>query len=328
MSIGRYTIGARVAGTGLWALHVARMFGAAGFARTVAVKRLEARFRTHEGAVTALTREAWVGGRVRHLNVVQVLDVVRTKGEPMVVLEYVDGVPLAAVMGKTGRRGPSVAVAVVADMLRGLESVHDARSPSGEPLGIVHRGVSPSTVIVGSDGLARIGHLGDEFEGDVAYLSPEQLRNEHLTRMCDVYAAGVVLWELLTGRRLFASEDPGAMISYGRVPPPSAFTAHVPAALDELVLRALDRDPRNRFRTAREMAVAIEDAHAPALAHEVGAWVEENAHAGLAERRAAVAALERYGRPVQRSMPSLRGPARRVRGEPPIFASSRSAQTS
>jgi serine/threonine-protein kinase len=278
----RYTIGAAVAKTGLWTVHVARTFGAVGFARTVAVKRLDDRFRRHPQAITALATEACLVARVRHINVLQVLDVIHAGDELMLEIDYVDGVPLSALtsMAQTGGQPPpSIAVAIVADVLRGLDAAHHATAPSGGPLGIVHRAVSPSTILVGADGRTRIGHFGDELGRDDAYQAPEQRRAGHVTTRSDIYAVGMVLRELLTGRRFSASD--------GRAPPPSALTA--------LVLRALALDPWERFRSAGEMAIAIEDAHPPALARQVGAWVEAHAGADLAEQRAAVADLEARG---------------------------------
>src|SRR5262249_15013914 len=151
---------------------------------------------------------------------------------------------------------------------------HDATSEGGSPLGIVHRDVSPQNIHVGLDGVARVLDFGiakatnrvqetrtDQIKGKVAYMSPEQLARGPIDRRADVYSASVVLWEALTGARLFKAEDVPALvysIMNDEIRPPSAIAKDLPKGLDEIVMKGLDREVENRWSSAREMAVALE----------------------------------------------------------------------
>ena len=252
---------------------------------------------------------------------------VAEEGELSLVMEYVHGESLATLVGALSDadadRGstPSdlpiaVAVSVVGDVLQGLHAAHEARDEGGSPLGIVHRDVSPQNILVGTDGLARLLDFGvakaagrlqttreGQLKGKLAYMAPEQLRGEAVTRRSDLYAAAVVLWEMLVGQRLFRAGDEGATVTrvlMGDVRPPSkaARDHRAPAdvqaleRLDAVVMRGLDRDPSKRFETAHDMAVALERCVAPASAAEVARWLEQAAGPALARRAAAIATLE------------------------------------
>jgi len=313
--VGRYALGQPIASGGMATLHLGRHVGSAGFARTVAIKRLHPHLCASPGFVSAFADEARLAARIRHPNVVPTLDVVRADGELLIVMEYIDGESLSQLArASIGRIPVPIVLAIVSEMLHGLHSAHEAKSEAGTPLEIVHRDVSPQNVLVGADGVARLVDFGiaratgraarsdqertgeHDLKGKLAYMAPEQIRREPVTRKTDIFAAGVVLWELLTGKRLFASENDGATVEkilVGWVAPPSSVAKEIPTKLDDIVLRALDADPESRFATAREMAVALEDAMPRALGREVGAWVESTACDALAKRRALVANAER-----------------------------------
>jgi eukaryotic-like serine/threonine-protein kinase len=210
----------------------------------------------------------------------------------------------------------AVAVSILGDVLQGLHAAHEARSEGGSPLGIVHRDVSPQNILVGTDGLAHLIDFGvakatgrlqttreGQLKGKLAYMAPEQLRGEPVTRRSDLYAASVVLWETLVGQRLFLAGDEGATVTrvlMGEVQPPSkaARDNRAPAdvqtieRLDAVVMRGLARDPAKRFAAANDMAVALERCLAPASAAEVAHWLEQAAGSALARRAAAIAAIE------------------------------------
>lgn len=320
--VERYALGEPIARGGMGTVHLGRLVGSAGFARTVAIKRIHQHLLSERSLVDAFTAEAHLAARIRHPNVVPTLDVVEhADAGVLLVMEYVDGESLAALLKASSERVPlPVAIAIVCGMLHGLHSAHEARSEAGAALEIVHRDVSPQNVLVGADGVARLvdfgiaraaNEAGTTAEGDIkgklAYMAPEQIRRERTTRRIDVFAAGIVLWELLTGQRLFHAEHPGATLEkilVGWVPPPSSVVRELSPALDEIALRALDPEPANRFQTAREMATALEDAMRPALGREVAAWVEARAGKGLVHRREAVARFEKGDRAPARRLPS------------------------
>jgi serine/threonine-protein kinase len=310
--LGRYSLFDEIASGGMASVHLGRLLGPAGFARTVAIKRMHPHCARERDFVAMFVDEARLAARVQHPNVVPTLDVVSTGDELFLVMEYVRGESLARLQRAASARGerlpPRVACAIVNGVLQGLHAAHEAKTERGEDLNMVHRDVSAPNVLVGTDGVARVldfgiakaaGRIGTTREGQVkgklAYMSPEQIRGATVNRTVDVYAAGVLLWEALTGARLFAaatdSETLNRVLSL-RVRAPSELVPELPRALDAVVLRALERDPDLRFATAREMALALQAAFDLAPASEVEELVERLAAKELASRAALVADVE------------------------------------
>ncbi|MCC6645818.1 MAG: serine/threonine protein kinase [Polyangiaceae bacterium] len=309
-------------------IHLGRLRGAAGFSRIVAVKRLHARFARDKDFVAMFTDEARIASRLRHPNVVATLDVLASDDELFLVMEYIHGESLSHLISATKTAGAKVpidvAAAILVGALRGLHEAHEARDERGRPLGVVHRDISPQNVLVGADGVARVldfgvakaaGQLHVSGEaalvGKFGYMPPEQLTGEELDRQADVYAAGVVLWETLTSKRLFPGkgEEVFAKILSAEVPPPSSIADDVPPALDRVVLRALSRDRGKRHATAADLGRAIEAAVPLASPSRVGAWVKELAERALDKRTAIVARIESLGEEVHvpaKSVPALR----------------------
>jgi serine/threonine protein kinase len=292
-------------------VHLGRLLGPVGFARTVAIKRLHENFARDPQFVAMFVDEARLAARIQHPNVVDMLDVITTEGELFLVLAYVQGESLATLLRiarSLERRAPvGVLAGVIIGVLHGLHAAHEARSERGEPLGIVHRDVSPHNILVGVDGIPRVLDFGvakaagrmqesrsGEIKGKLAYMAPEQVRG-HADRRTDVYSTSVILWEGLTGRRLFRGEN-DAMLLYevleGKVEPPSRHASGIPPELDALVLRGLATDPALRFATAREMARALEQVTRVASASAIGEWVETLACDSLADRARHVEAAE------------------------------------
>jgi serine/threonine-protein kinase len=316
----RYEVLEEIARGGMAIVHMARLVGPAGFCKNVAVKRLHAQYARDPEFVAMFLDEARLAARIHHPNVVQTLDVAMSEGELFVMMEYIDGASLAQLArGFEEGVAPPIAVAIMASVCSGLHAAHEARGSKGEPLEIVHRDVSPQNVLVGRDGVPRVLDFGiakavsrsrttqaGEIKGKLPYMSPEQLRAESVDRRTDVYAAGVVLWELCAGRALFHADDPGGIVGkvlVGKVEPPSQYNPAVPPALDAVVLRALDRDRDARFATAHDLAVALEEAVAPATVRAVAAWVGERAKKALA---ANAALLERIEAATLRTAPAPR----------------------
>jgi serine/threonine protein kinase len=317
---GRYLLFDELASGGMAAVHLGRLMGSAGFVRTVAIKRLHATYAKDPDFVAMFTDEARLAARIRHPNVAATLDVVSANKELFLVMEYIHGESLSKLLRTTSKRGQDVplevAVAIAAGMLHGLHAAHEATTERGEPLGVVHRDVSPQNVMVGQDGVTRVVDFGvakavgrlqttrdGEVKGKTAYMAPEQLRGRSVDRRADVYAASVVLWETLTGHRLFVGDSSGEVVMQvltADVAPPSTYRKDVPPALDALVMRGLAREANDRFGTALELAAALERALPAPSPRAVGHWVQLTAGDVLGQRAAQITSIE------QRDLTGLR----------------------
>ena len=325
--IGRYTVYREIASGGMASVWLARQRGDGGFSRVVAVKRLFPQFARDPEFVTMFRDEARLVARIRHPNVIPTLDVAEVDGELMLVMEYVSGESLSKLCATARERSeviePAVAVAVITGVLEGLHSAHEATNERGVPLQMVHRDVSPQNVIVGADGVARVFDFGvakavdrlqqtteaGQIKGKVVYMPPEQVFGEPVDRRGDLWAASVVLWEMLAGRRLFGEIADAIRFHGGTddvdLPSDSADAA----SLGPVLRRGLARSPHERFATAREMIVALERAVRPAPARRVGQWVQKLARETLRQRAAYVEELEadaaRASRAAQRATTPL-----------------------
>jgi tRNA A-37 threonylcarbamoyl transferase component Bud32 len=308
-----YAMHGAIAAGGMATVHVGRLLGPSGFTRRVAIKRLHPQLAENEEIASMFAAEARMSARVVHANVVPVLDVVSADKELLLVMEYVHGESLSRLLSHARKAGKPVPVAVVvtvlAEVLHGLHAAHEATGEDGAPLRLVHRDVSPQNVLVGADGVTRVVDFGiakalgqgtitrdGPLRGKIPYMAPEQLLRRSIDRRVDVYAVGVVLWEALAGRRLFEGDDEPTL--FGKVledpvPPPSRFNEAVGPELDDITLRAMDRDPDRRFPDARAMALALEEHVARAPSSAVADWVKTGAAAALAERQAKIDAMER-----------------------------------
>lgn len=310
--VGRYALYDEIAAGGMATVHIGRLLGPVGFSRTVAIKRLHAQFAKDPDFVSMFLDEARLAARVHHPNVIGTLDVVALSGELFLVMEYVPGESFARLWRTTRDMGRSIPVPVVVSILvgilEGLHAAHEATTDRGEPLGLVHRDVSPHNVLVGSDGVARVLDFGvakatgrlqttrdGQLKGKISYMAPEQIQGV-VGRGTDVYAASVVLWEALVGRRLFFAENDArtlANVLNPKVPAPSRAGAKVPPALDAVVMRGLHRNPQERYGTAREMARELQNAVPCAPSFAVAEWVEATAGVTIAKRASRVASIER-----------------------------------
>ncbi|HXK18308.1 MAG TPA: serine/threonine-protein kinase, partial [Polyangiaceae bacterium] len=315
-TVGRYALFEQFAAGGMATVHFGRLDGAGGFSRVVAIKRLLPHLLENHEFTEMLLKEARLAARVRHPNVVATLDVVATKGDVLLVLDYVHGEALSTLCRTQAKEKKEqvplpLAIGIVLDMLQGLAAIHDATDEKGRSLGLVHRDISPPNVLVGADGVARVLDFGiatalehieetapERRKGKRGYMSPEQLRGERLTQRSDVFATGVVIWELLAMRRLFTPDqekEPGEAVLRGDYPRVSQYRPDVPKELDDIVMRALSREPEARFASMHELADAVEAA-APqrANARRIAEWVNELARDALTERKRKLARVENW----------------------------------
>jgi serine/threonine protein kinase len=323
--VGRYALHGAIASGGMAVVHYGQQLGALGFSRPVAIKRVLPQLARDPVMRDMFVDEARLASRVRHPNVVPTLDVLHHEDELLLVMEYVHGESLHVLLRAARARGQRVplriTLAILSAVLHGLHAAHEATSETGAPLGIVHRDVSPQNVIIGVDGVPRVLDFGIAraavrvehtaegiVKGKLAYMSPEQLAGAEADRRADVYAASILLWEMLTHRRLFVREDGGTVLIdkllRGEVEPPSRVARGTPRLLDAIVLHGLARNPAQRFATAKEMALSLERVGDLARASEIGEWVEGLAADALAERAQRLQEVERASSTFRPSTPS------------------------
>lgn len=325
--VGRYTICDQLASGGMATVHLARLVGSAGFSRVVAAKRMHPHFLADPEFRKMFLAEAQLAARIQHPNVVPILDVLSLDDELIIFMDYVHGEALHSLMLTTLRDQQPVplpvACAIVAAALQGLHAAHEARSESGEPLGIVHRDVSPQNILVGADGVARVLDFGiakalraqnltdpGTIKGKFSYMAPEVISGGAITRQTDVFSAGVILWELLAGKKLFggtSDQERIVGIIRGDYPSPRAFNPRVSEALERVVAKALQVDPNHRFANALQFAIALEVASPLASQHVVGEWVRHIAASILDERMNRIHEIETsvVNMPARLSLPPL-----------------------
>jgi serine/threonine protein kinase len=308
--LGRYELMGTLGTGGMASVYLARLAAEAGFQRLYAIKILHPHLAIEPGFVTMLLDEARLAARIHHPNVVPIVDLGTQDSLHYVVLEYVEGCSLSAlVKRRRNDRPPRIVVQFMLDAIAGLDAAHSLVDDDNHAMHLVHRDVSPQNILVGVDGTARITDFGiaraesrinttrpGELKGKYAYMSPEQIKTPAtIDHRSDVFSTGAVLWSLLTAKKLFQAEnDPATMhnIIELEVPPPSTIGLKPHPAFDAVCLRALQRDPAARFQTMEEMESALREAVAAAggLAsrREAGAWVNESFAEELLERRSAI----------------------------------------
>ena len=309
--VGRYEILLPIASGGMAKVYLARTRGTGGFEREVAVKLTHSHLRESPEFAADLVEEAKLAARIRHPNVVAVLDVGDDPHGLFLVMDYVEGETLSGLCKRSAAAGrplaPQIGLRILCDALAGLHAAHELRDDAGLPLGLVHRDFSPQNILVGVDGMARLADFGiakaatrlshtrtGNVKGKIAYMSPEQARGQPIDRRCDVWAGGVVAWELLAGRRLFVSDNEVSLLLkiVSETPPRlSEAGVAVPAELEQAIASALTTAAEARCPTAAELSrriVAACRASGWALPEleEVGQYVRQLAGPKLATRRA------------------------------------------
>ncbi|MDB4936779.1 MAG: Protein kinase [Labilithrix sp.] len=310
--VGRYWLFQPLASGGMATVYLGCLRAGAGVSRPVAIKELHPHTARDAEAVERFLTEARIASRIRHPNVVAVLDVVAEGDDLLLVMEYVHGASLSQLQTAAAKAGEpipvDISVRILVEALEGLHAAHEATNEHGGPLMVVHRDVSPQNIMVEAEGRARILDFGiakalersfttqgtGEFRGKLAYAAPEQIAGAAVDRRTDVWGAGMVLWEILAGRRCFVDAEPAEIvrrITAEPVPPPSTVRPCAPT-LDAIVMRALERDPDARFASAREMALALEKCGTITDDRTVSRWVRRLARTRLDDNRRMVDEME------------------------------------
>ncbi len=275
MKLGQYELLGRIAVGGMAEIYRGRAIGEEGFEKLVAIKRILPHFARDTRFISMLVTEARIHAALSHRNIVQIHDLgISEEGEYFIVLEYVDGRDLGAllsVLSKTSSPGgrplrPSDAVGlyIAAELAQGVHFAHELCGPDGQPLGLIHRDISPTNVLVSYASEVKLSDFGlakrrtdhsvvGSIKGKLAYMSPEQARRAPLDRRSDIFAMGAVLFELLTGKRLRDTTDDlrgWQMVGTEPVPPARNLRRDIPPVLENLLARALALDPNDRFPDA------------------------------------------------------------------------------
>jgi len=279
--IGRYELCFELASGGMASVYLARIDGVSGFEKLVALKRIHRHLAKEKGYLDMFLDEARIASRITHPNVCSVFDFGEADGEHYIAMEYLVGEPLSRLMSRAAgqqshRRSPLLPLRmarIIADACEGLHAAHELKDANGDLLHVVHRDVSPRNLFVTYDGTVQVVDFGiasanqrlhhtstGQVKGTFAYMAPEQLTANPIDRRVDIWALGVALWEMLAVKRLFKGDTTANTIHsvlYDEIRPPSDYRSQIPEELDRIVLKALERDPKDRWRTAREMGRAL-----------------------------------------------------------------------
>jgi serine/threonine-protein kinase len=259
-------------------VHLARVDGLGGFQKWVAIKRIHSHLVEDESFVNMFFDEARVAARISHPNVATVFDLGRDGESYWIAMEYLHGEPLREAIRRTEQPGapmpPEIACRILADAAEGLHAAHELLGPSGEKLNLVHRDVTPHNLFVTYEGVTKVVDFGiakfssrmastraGTLKGKIAYMSPEQVAGEPIDRRTDIFALGVVLWELTTGQRLFRMDsdlDTMAKVQECNPSRPSAIVRGYPIDLEKIVMKALSKNKNERYRSAREFSRALQ----------------------------------------------------------------------
>jgi len=288
----RYEPLLKIASGGTASVYVGSAAGALGFRQLVAIKRPHAHLADDPTFCAALVEEARIASRLHHANIVDVRDVEVDESGIQLVMDYVEGASLSELIRSWAKeppaRGEAVALRIVLDACEGLRALHELTGDADEPLGLVHRDVSPANVLVGLDGVARIADFGlakpllaverttseGALRGKLGYMAPEYIRGKSIDRRIDVFAMGIVLWEVLSRKRLFRGENDGDTLDRVQTFTPPLLAELMPQLgaagpdLDGVIARALAKDPEQRLPTIAALSAELEKV---VRAHDLGA---------------------------------------------------------
>ena len=273
----RYKVAEKIDAGGMAEIFRGYAFSLDGIQKQVAIKRIRPHLATNQTFIQMFIDEARLTMRLNHANITQVFDVGRAQGTYFLVMEFVDGANLRRISQAAAEKGyripVEIAVLIILDVCKALAHAHEARDENGVHLDIVHRDVSPPNVLVSQEGEVKITDFGlakavthleatdpGVVKGKFSYLAPEATEGKEVDARSDMFSCGIILHELLTGRRLFMGKtdlETVDLVKRCEVSPPSALNPDVDNELDEIVLRALSKDRKRRFQSARDMGDAL-----------------------------------------------------------------------
>ncbi|MBS2021571.1 MAG: protein kinase [Deltaproteobacteria bacterium] len=277
VKFGKYLLLERIAVGGMAEVFVAKAFGVEGFERLLAIKKILPTMGEDAEFNTMFVDEARIAVQLSHANIVQVLDLGKHDDSLYIAMEYISGRDVRQLMERFRKRGRPLPVpqacTVVGKICEALDYAHRKRDAAGRPLGIVHRDVSPQNVLVSYEGDVKLIDFGIAkaesrlqrtqagiLKGKFSYMSPEQVRGQPIDHRSDVFAVGVLLWEMLCGEKLFTGDSDFAVLEKvrnGSVPSPRTIVPDLPEALEKVVMRALSADPNTRYQWASELHDAL-----------------------------------------------------------------------
>ncbi len=309
--LGRYELIARLAQGGMGEIFLARLEGAAGFAKLYAIKRILPQFANDGRFRKMLIGEAQIASKMSHSNICQVYELGESDGQLYIVMEYLEGYTLLPLLRACSQRKQPLdfgfVSAVLLQICDALHYAHELRDRDGHSLDVIHRDVTLANVFVCESGAAKVLDFGiakvkdaqgtqtGTVKGKYAYMAPEQLRGEDLTRRVDVFALGVVAYEMIALRRLFQRQTD--YLTFHAVleqplPDIRRYRPDIPQPMVDVVMTALDRDPAKRFPTVRALGTALADALSPKRPwgqEQIGDLVQQLFADDIATRQAAVA---------------------------------------
>jgi len=276
-SFGRYYLVDKIAVGGMAEVFKAKSFSTGGFEKLLVIKRILENLSTNEEFVDMFIDEAKISVELQHPNIVQIYDFGQLGENYFIAMECVEGKDVKGILRKLAERRkllpPEFAVYIAHEMAKGLDFAHKKTNLKGEDLGIIHRDISPSNILISYTGEVKVADFGiakaqislyntkdGVLKGKFEYMSPEQARGGDVSPKSDIFAAGIIMHEMLTGRRLFKTDSEIKTLEKVKavdIPTPSQVNPMVPARLDELVMKALSQDPADRYEDARALQQAL-----------------------------------------------------------------------
>jgi len=323
--LGRYSLLKKIATGGMGEVHLARLDSVQGVEKLFAIKLLLPQFAEEQSVVDMFITEARIAARIAHSNVCQVFELGLEQDELFICMEYLRGVPATSILKTHKPLNPvdmRISVAIVKQAAAGLQFAHDLKDENGESLGVVHRDISPGNIFITSGGTAKVLDFGvvkakdsshktktGALKGKFGYMSPEQIMAEPLDSRSDIFSLGIVLFELLTNRRLFTRESEyGTLKAITETPIPTleSFRPDLPKELGAVLAKALSRDLNHRYTSMRAFSEALTEAMKPyggiADAAEIGDYIQSKFTFQLGETDTMLQEIRRHATPAPRPL--------------------------